>query len=231
MGPRRARRHARRVRRLLGFRRRGLGARDRTEPGGRRCLPRPDRAARTTLRQDNRYTPAVFGRYLAEHIPDATFVELGGGGHLYWVGEPRSHLERDRAVRHWQARATQRGARARHGSPSRPSRRGTTVELHARRQQTSWFREQQWSCCDVTPNETTRPGSRPLSLVATHRVPGPSLNQHRRIVTRMCRARDSAASVRSHMGSLIKKRRKRMRKKKHKKLLKKTRWQRRQQGR
>ncbi len=33
-----------------------------------------------------------------------------------------------------------------------------------------------------------------------------------------------------HMGSLIKKRRKRMRKKKHKKLLKKTRWQRRQQG-
>ena len=38
--------------------------------------------------------------------------------------------------------------------------------------------------------------------------------------------------VASHlvMGSLIKKRRKRMRKKKHKKLLKKTRWQRRQQG-
>ncbi len=34
----------------------------------------------------------------------------------------------------------------------------------------------------------------------------------------------------SFMGSLIKKRRKRMRKKKHKKLLKKTRWQRRQQG-
>ena len=39
------------------------------------------------------------------------------------------------------------------------------------------------------------------------------------------------SSVRSLMGSLIKKRRKRMRKKKHKKLLKKTRWQRRQQGR
>jgi hypothetical protein len=35
---------------------------------------------------------------------------------------------------------------------------------------------------------------------------------------------------RAAMGSLIKKRRKRMRKKKHKKLLKKTRWQRRQQG-
>jgi hypothetical protein len=39
-----------------------------------------------------------------------------------------------------------------------------------------------------------------------------------------------AATVPAAMGSLIKKRRKRMRKKKHKKLLKKTRWQRRQQG-
>jgi len=38
------------------------------------------------------------------------------------------------------------------------------------------------------------------------------------------------ATVPDLMGSLIKKRRKRMRKKKHKKLLKKTRWQRRQQG-
>jgi len=38
------------------------------------------------------------------------------------------------------------------------------------------------------------------------------------------------ATVSRSMGSLIKKRRKRMRKKKHKKLLKKTRWQRRQQG-
>ena len=40
-----------------------------------------------------------------------------------------------------------------------------------------------------------------------------------------------ATSVHAAMGSLIKKRRKRMRKKKHKKLLKRTRWQRRQQGR
>ena len=42
---------------------------------------------------------------------------------------------------------------------------------------------------------------------------------------------NDAASLPALMGSLIKKRRKRMRKKKHKKLLKKTRWQRRQQGR
>ena len=43
------------------------------------------------------------------------------------------------------------------------------------------------------------------------------------------KGRDSG-TVPNAMGSLIKKRRKRMRKKKHKKLLKKTRWQRRQQG-
>ena len=49
--------------------------------------------------------------------------------------------------------------------------------------------------------------------------------------TRLCRSADRAASVLAAMGSLIKKRRKRMRKKKHKKLLKRTRWQRRQQGR
>jgi hypothetical protein len=45
------------------------------------------------------------------------------------------------------------------------------------------------------------------------------------------RTRDGGARLLDAMGSLIKKRRKRMRKKKHKKLLKRTRWQRRQQGR
>ena len=44
------------------------------------------------------------------------------------------------------------------------------------------------------------------------------------------RRRIGPLRCRPDMGSLIKKRRKRMRKKKHKKLLKKTRWQRRQQG-
>ncbi len=46
----------------------------------------------------------------------------------------------------------------------------------------------------------------------------------------MCGRATRPATVRPRMGSLIKKRRKRMRKKKHKKLLKKTRWQRRTQG-
>jgi hypothetical protein len=43
--------------------------------------------------------------------------------------------------------------------------------------------------------------------------------------------RNETGTLLDAMGSLIKKRRKRMRKKKHKKLLKRTRWQRRQQGR
>jgi len=47
----------------------------------------------------------------------------------------------------------------------------------------------------------------------------------------MCIEACSATTLHPAMGSLIKKRRKRMRKKKHKKLLKRTRWQRRQQGR
>jgi hypothetical protein len=47
----------------------------------------------------------------------------------------------------------------------------------------------------------------------------------------MCNREHPPTSLHSAMGSLIKKRRKRMRKKKHKKLLKRTRWQRRQQGR
>ena len=36
--------------------------------------------------------PALFGRYLAEHIPDAKLVELAGGDHLYWVGNPDASL-------------------------------------------------------------------------------------------------------------------------------------------
>ena len=47
----------------------------------------------------------------------------------------------------------------------------------------------------------------------------------------MCTLAPGPTNLLPAMGSLIKKRRKRMRKKKHKKLLKKTRWQRRQQGR
>ena len=67
----------------------------------------------------------------------------------------------------------------------------------------------------------TPPPTDPIDLTATHWQRW-ALN-----VT----ATASPSTLRNLMGSLIKKRRKRMRKKKHKKLLKKTRWQRRQQGR
>ena len=67
----------------------------------------------------------------------------------------------------------------------------------------------------------TPPPTDPIDLTAGH----PRRRAHN--VT----AAWAPATLRNLMGSLIKKRRKRMRKKKHKKLLKKTRWQRRQQGR
>jgi class 3 adenylate cyclase len=45
------------------------------------------------LHRDNLYMPAMFGRFLAAHIPDATLVELAGGDHLYWVGDADSTLD------------------------------------------------------------------------------------------------------------------------------------------
>ncbi len=33
------------------------------------------------------------GRYLAEHIPDAKFVELGGDDHLWWVGDSEAIVD------------------------------------------------------------------------------------------------------------------------------------------
>ena len=42
--------------------------------------------------RDNRYVPAQLGRYLAENIPDAAYVELAGGDHLYWAGDPDAEL-------------------------------------------------------------------------------------------------------------------------------------------
>ena len=45
------------------------------------------------LHRDNVYMPAMFGRYLAEHIPAATLVELDGADHLYWVGGADATLD------------------------------------------------------------------------------------------------------------------------------------------
>jgi class 3 adenylate cyclase len=58
----------------------------------RPVLPAISAPTLVLLHQDNLYMPAVFGRYLAAHIPDAELVELSGADHLYWVGDPDATL-------------------------------------------------------------------------------------------------------------------------------------------
>ena len=43
--------------------------------------------------RDNIYMPLLFGQYLASHVDQAAFVELDGGDHLYWVGNPDQALD------------------------------------------------------------------------------------------------------------------------------------------
>jgi class 3 adenylate cyclase len=59
----------------------------------RPVLPAISAPTLVLLHQDNFYMPAMFGRYLAAHIPDAELVELAGGDHLYWVGSPDATLD------------------------------------------------------------------------------------------------------------------------------------------
>ena len=44
-------------------------------------------------RRDNRFIRVGHGRYLAEHIPGAKYVELAGDDHLYFVGDADSLLD------------------------------------------------------------------------------------------------------------------------------------------
>ena len=44
-------------------------------------------------RRDDRFVPARLGRHLAEHIPGARYVELPGGDHLYFAGDPTPILD------------------------------------------------------------------------------------------------------------------------------------------
>jgi pimeloyl-ACP methyl ester carboxylesterase/DNA-binding CsgD family transcriptional regulator len=48
-------------------------------------------------RRDDQAVPVVNGRYLAEHIPDATFVELDGVEHTYFLGDQAAMLDAVRA--------------------------------------------------------------------------------------------------------------------------------------
>jgi class 3 adenylate cyclase len=42
--------------------------------------------------RENFYMPFYYGEYLGSHIPNARFVVLDGGDHLYWVGDPETTL-------------------------------------------------------------------------------------------------------------------------------------------
>ena len=44
-------------------------------------------------RKDNLYAPACWGRYLADHIRGARYVELPGNEHFYWVGASETLLD------------------------------------------------------------------------------------------------------------------------------------------
>jgi class 3 adenylate cyclase len=58
----------------------------------RAVLPAISAPTLVLLHRDNLYMPAHFGRYLADHISEANLVELDGGDHLYWVGNPDATL-------------------------------------------------------------------------------------------------------------------------------------------
>jgi class 3 adenylate cyclase len=44
-------------------------------------------------REGDRYVVAANGRYLADHIPSARYVELAGEDHLWWLGETEPFLK------------------------------------------------------------------------------------------------------------------------------------------
>jgi class 3 adenylate cyclase len=44
-------------------------------------------------RRDNAMTRVAHGRHLADHIPDARYVELAGGDDLYWLGDADGLLD------------------------------------------------------------------------------------------------------------------------------------------
>jgi class 3 adenylate cyclase len=53
----------------------------------RPCLPLVSVPTLVVHREGNRVIDLGAGRYLAEHIPDAKFVALPGGDHLFFVGD------------------------------------------------------------------------------------------------------------------------------------------------
>lgn len=59
----------------------------------REALPRISAPTLVLHRADGRFIPAVLGRYIAENISGARYVELPGADALYWVGESGPMLD------------------------------------------------------------------------------------------------------------------------------------------
>jgi class 3 adenylate cyclase/pimeloyl-ACP methyl ester carboxylesterase len=59
----------------------------------RDTLPRVSTPTLILHREDAIFVPARHGRYLAEHIPGARYVELPGADSLYWVGDSAPMLD------------------------------------------------------------------------------------------------------------------------------------------
>jgi class 3 adenylate cyclase len=59
----------------------------------RELLPRVSAPTLILHRKDAIFVPVGHGRYLAEHIPGARYVELPGADSLYWVGDSASMLD------------------------------------------------------------------------------------------------------------------------------------------
>ena len=86
-------------------------------------------------RTDDTGTPVEHGRYLAEHIPGATYVELPGEDHAFFLGDqqpvldaylvvPRHARRRRRAAEHDPPRRAQERVRIRLGQPHAVGTRG-----------------------------------------------------------------------------------------------------------
>jgi class 3 adenylate cyclase len=59
-----------------------------------RCLLEAVRAPTLVLhRRDDRMVPVALGRYLADHLPNARYVELEGEDHLFFVGDADALLD------------------------------------------------------------------------------------------------------------------------------------------
>ena len=59
----------------------------------RALLPRITVPTLVIHRRENQWTRVGHGRYLAEHIPGATYVELPGADDMYWVGDSHEILD------------------------------------------------------------------------------------------------------------------------------------------